>query len=245
MNWKAGELRFTVFVEGDVEASPGEWWEHVVQRDPDNFQFNTKVPSAIFRGDYGTGHLVLQALPGRIDWVYRPIDDPGEQQFIVGDLEESLKTFGSLIRRWPAALTEFPPLSRVALGTALRCPVEDRDSGYTFLQESLKDSVKLSLGSSDFLYRINRPRSVEVNSRRIGVNRVSEWSVIFNENHKASFTPPTLFTTSSTQQFFAQAALDINTSQNERTGIPVGDVEGWFSELVRMTEEIANFGDIP
>src|SRR5437667_8331987 len=65
---------------------------------------------------------------------------------------------------------------RLAVGEQMLLPVASPVKAYRALGKFLP-SVKIDPeGSSDFFYRINRPRTVDLNGRPMIINRLSQWA---------------------------------------------------------------------
>jgi hypothetical protein len=97
-----------------------------------------------------------------------------EGELTIGSIQDGLDSFLELMSRW---FKISPPLRRLAFGAILALPVDDRKSGYELIGNYLAN-VKLDpIGSSDFLYQINRLRNSQLISD-LEINRLSKWSVV-------------------------------------------------------------------
>ncbi|MBL7065662.1 MAG: hypothetical protein ISS49_15895 [Anaerolineae bacterium] len=149
------------------------------------------------------------------------------------------------MHRW-FGLAEPPVLTRVAFGAILLYPVDRREAGYRLLQQYL-DHVELDpVGSTDFMYQINRPRDATTEVVGLRINRLSRWSV-------ASFVPALLHVSSDgigpvaqqAAQYACGLQLDVNTVPDYRGPLAQDQLRPIFTELVRLGMEIVEMGDVP
>ena len=125
-------------------------------------------------------------------------------------------------------------------------PVDNRKSGYELIANYLPN-VKLDpIGSSDFLYQINRTRNSQLGISDLEINRLSKWSVVKRGLARIDILPEarvSLFPSSET--FSCRLELDVNTSGDYKNDIPSEKLADVFHELVDFAKEIALKGDIP
>jgi hypothetical protein len=165
-----------------------------------------------------------------------------EGEVTIGSFQDCLDSFLELMTRW---FKISPSLRRLAFGVILALPVDDRKSGYELIANYLPN-VKLDpVGSSDFLYQINRLRNSELVSD-LEINRLSKWSVVKQGLARVDLLPEarvSLFPSSDT--FSCRLELDINTSADYKSDLPADKLTSVFLELVDLAKEIAVRGDIP
>src|SRR5439155_24200889 len=117
--------------------------------------------------------------PGRVDIVLSP--DPQNPARIqsefpcLGLLSEKR---AATQRLCTAALQQFNTFSRIAIGATYYLSVPNKTASFLKLAEYLPSITIDANESSDFLYRINRPRVMEVANRSVVVNRVGTWASI-------------------------------------------------------------------
>jgi hypothetical protein len=164
-----------------------------------------------FEGPTANGILSLTVNPDRYDWILRPVD--GQHDVLptlpsVGGYKDVNLEFLNPMNRW---VESAPECSRFAMGLVAIHPVPSVPDGYELLNILLNDYVKLDPhGSSDFMYRINRPRPSNV-IPGLKINRLTEWSVAakFQIFQDGNVLPPVgsavrVAIDLSTDQYFAQ-----------------------------------------
>ncbi|MDP1713897.1 MAG: hypothetical protein Q8L41_04050 [Anaerolineales bacterium] len=239
--WQAESLRVTCFPSSATELNTANWWQDVIGEQPENTVVRARDG---FRQDEGTVNsrkVVLGIQPNRIDWLMRPNEEGGE--LTIGSFQDSLDSFLELMSRW---FKISPSLRRLAFGVVLALPVDNRKSGYELIANFLPN-VKLDpIGSSDFLYQINRTRNSQLSISELEINRLSKWSVAKQGLARIDLLPEarvSLFPSSDT--FSSRLELDINTSADYKDDLPMNKIAGVFLELVDLAKEIALKGDIP
>jgi hypothetical protein len=140
-----------------------------------------------------------------------------------------------------------PSLDRLAFGAAALIPVQSRLEGYLLLAAYLP-AVKLDAeGSSDFMYRINRPRMSKLNIENLRINRLSTWAVIkmqYQQFRLASHAQQ-VKTIQGETLFADRVELDINTSPEFGGQLPKQRYPEIFNELQDLGSEILQEGDRP
>lgn len=244
--WLVESLRGTFFPAAAGKLIPRDWWVTVGGAANDDLVVNEgPVGHASAQGQLDDEHtnLVLNCQPARIDWLLT-VSQHGEARkpLALGrDLNGpiGLEDFEARIRRW---ISKAPVCSRVALGCVLRHPVDAKRAGYEVLQRYLP-AVKLDPeGSSDFNYRINRPRRVELLGKNLEFNRVSNWSVI-----TAVANLPLEFANlgSPLPGIFARVDLDLSTTADAGELFEGELLIATFSQLKMLARELMEQGDIP
>lgn len=267
MPWQAALLRFTIFPVPGITINLDEFWKAALAAEPNQVILDRKENRARAQGEFGTGQLSLVAeaspLP-RIDWLWTPDEAAAPAEFVsLGAYEDALALFRTLLD--PALASQVAPAAhRIALGLILRQPVDSRSTGYDILQPYLAKSLHLDpLNSTDFLYQINRRRSVDVGSVPLLVNRLSRWSVYYQEARQVEFSLitsqlPLLSPAQLLSEYFAaQVDLDINTVATQPitfgvvspdNAVPTNPTLPYASVLPALQDfaiEIAKQGDIP
>lgn len=244
-SWYAESLRLTLFPAPGVTPNADSWWRELIGSDPETRTSKPATREHVDDGLYEGRRLQLTINTlGVIQWqilpdVPSPLDTP-TGVFNVGPLQEVLTVFVSLMERWlPAA----PASSRIAFGVTGVSPVAGHREGYEALGRLLRESVKLDPeGSSDFLYRINRPRpSLVIDG--LAINRLSTWSVL---KLRLLAEGPTGGLGRLVREAYAcRAELDINTAATFQGTFDASIVGGVFQELQVLGIEILQSGDIP
>ena len=249
-DWLIDGLRATAFYEAGLhDGADRQWWDKVVGRHllesaDDRPADGLVTYTGVRRGER---RLVMEFRTDRVDWFVRresSPDRPGELR--LAGLEPAVPSeFLSTVRAW---LEVFRPhrLKRLAFGASLDSQVATMEDGIAELGEILKVGRDLpSERASDFIFRINRPRTSEAVSGVL-INRLSAWSVM-----QFGFLDITLGPGAPSQQvqqvagFARRLELDINTArENEMTQAAVEGYGQLFAELVALGDAIAREGDI-
>jgi hypothetical protein len=247
-DWLSEQLRLTVFPIQDAREPDPNWWHRVVGETAETKTVQKGVAireGGSIRGGYCTLSLEIQA--SRVDWLMTAVVKPGEpiSGFLTFDkLSGALKTFRELFEPW---LKECLAIRRIAVGSVLILPVEDRKDGYEKIAKYLP-YVKLDAEHSrDFNYLINRPRSSKSGLENFTINRLSRWSVArFTGIQLQGEIPGNLQLTETSGDWSAcRVELDINTQTERKDQLPSERVLRLFDELITLTEEIAEKGDVP
>ncbi len=147
---------------------------------------------------------------GRIDFLVLPSDDPGPP-FVIEDLH----ILADMAQRIHNFLQEAPPAQRLAFGAVFLNKKDSPREALLFLREKLPTVSIDPDNTKDFVYRVNRPRLVEVSGgtkdkTKVEINRINEWSLAQFSGFVAAVqpdSPPTPIETS----YFSRLLLDINT----------------------------------
>lgn len=217
---------------------------------PDSTTARKREQMTVHVGRFEDWGLRLDVNPLRIDWRAgcNPEDGgDGNTQFAtVGRLPKALAAFCQLMKQW-FQLDDCPDGKRLALGTVLRQPVDDRAAGYALCGRYLEGTVRLDCQrSSDFVYQINRPRPCKSGIDGLTVNRLTQWSVgklVTAGVEVSPDRPPAHVVTS--EAYAARLVLDVNTSGDFEGVLPTTRVPAILDELCACSMEIAEKGDIP
>ena len=96
-------------------------------------------------------------------------------------------------------------------------------------------------GSSEFVYRINRPRDSKTLLTPTPINRLSHWSLLWI---KITSIVPGQLVFSPQEHRFCNVELDINTSQLVTEELPKEKLPDLLTELVELATEIVSEGDV-
>ena len=173
----AESLRITGFTSADAVVTPDTWWKDVVGAEA---TVETLRKGRLIRQDQGDaigGSLILTVQPGRVDWnlgAKMPENEPPQDFPSLGKSVESVPRFLELLSRW---MPSSPPLDRIAFGLNAWTPVPNHEEAYGVL-DALLPAVEFDPESSDFQYRINRPRASRLDVENLRINRLSTWTAI-------------------------------------------------------------------
>jgi hypothetical protein len=239
--WRLTNLRFTGFMSAHQAVALPEMFAAVAGADPEVDQTNRNEGSRTLSGAYGTFvfNLVLQS--SRIDAVLMPHPHHQEQDGgfpSLAPLPEGSERSRTFIT---AVLTRFSSFTRIAVAGTYILPQPDVPAAYRTLGNLLP--LKLDPNkSSDFMYRINRPRVLTIGDKAIVINRVSVWAAA--TLHTVSLNPPT-----GAQHEQIQTAVQVQTDINT---VPATDLSQFTlvaklhlaENLEAMSAELPLRGDI-
>ena len=253
--WQVEALRLTAFVPPDAAPAPESWWAELTGQPPERQvsrpregQWETDGPLA--RPDLGAARLVLTTKRGRVEWLLVPeLASEGWPVDIesahLGPLSDALPAFSQMMRGW--FLVASLDMTRLALGATLRFPVETREAAYSVISRYLPFS--LPPASSDFLYRINRPRPSTSLGDDTTINRLATWAVIRVEALRIAVPRSGAGTQAVSREgepFLAcRLELDINTAADRPGTLPPDRLDALLAEFGNLAIEIAVEGDKP
>lgn len=243
MQWLAESLRVSMFLKESAYDSSSNWWTEATGKTPDEVLTKTSPQFLRVSGVIldGKSNFILERKAERIDWHLVPIFTKEQIEAglpNVGNFDEVIPEFITLITKW---LENSPELSRVALGSILLQPVENIQSGYKNLIP-LMPSVHIDpIGSSDFSYTINRPRSIEIIGETISVNRMSKWNVAQLALIDIS---QTLHGPKDVGLTAIRLELDINTSATYKGVITKDKLKYLLDTFVILAKELSESGDV-
>lgn len=236
-DWRASQLRLSVFPLAELAPEPENWWGETVGRDPNERQTRPRERSWSDQGaldsDDLAGTLELRRAPTRIDWLLDNPPLPDTQD--TGGALVATEAFRELLTPWLRETGS--DAKRVAFGATLDRRVPDRANGYRTLSAYLP--FDLDDSSSDFLYQINRRRSVGPGA--VTVNRLSKWSVA--QFAGLSVDLSTQAASPLQPEYYARLELDINTAPDQE--FPPDQTAPIFERLVSLAIEIMENGDLP
>jgi hypothetical protein len=242
--WEAQYLRFIAFTAEPQVNKTQTWWQDVVGGESETT--STKFQREE-KGSYEGAYLSLLTDIVQVSWILLPAIDPNNPPTLPPVLEGGFpkvrESFSHLILRW---LSSCPPVKRLAFNAKLIRYSEGPKDAYQILNGYLPN-LKIDPGTSDFLYRINRPRK----SRSVddlSINRLSTWSAVM---FRLTVGVHELQTGSShilsRQEGWhaCSVELDINTDHHDPRELAQPRLPQLFRELVTLGTEIAEKGDIP
>lgn len=246
--WQVESLRVTAFPTSPAPAGDLSWWTSLMGEPPETRITQPKRGGHREEGSFLGATLVNQVQPNRVDWLLTltPSLEPGVMDLpTIGPFPELLEPFVGLMHRW-LELETCPPLWRLAFGAILLVPVESREPGYRHLSAYLPSVHLDPVGSSDFLYQINRPRGSNSGVAGLTINRLCRWSVaLIQLVGFPAGVPLPLDRMIEQQRHACRLELDINTSPSFRVVLPREQVPLVFRELVDLAREIVGEGDVP
>ena len=240
--WLSEVFRLTAFLQDD-DVDFSSWWSQITGEEPSNRNSQPKIKVFQDEGPYAGGHLVMGKQPGRVDWLFFPSFDlqlgvPDYRELL--PFEKGQEVFNEIAKRW---LEISPELKRIAFGTILNHPVDNRTMGYSELSTYLPDVIIDTENSSDFIYQINRRRPSKVIEGLV-INRLSKWLVAIVEINRISIAPVNDLPNLKDKRYFSRVELDINTIQTYQNVLPKEKYYNIYNELVDLAVEIKEKGDV-
>lgn len=248
--WEAELIRFTAFPIPATPTTDMDWWNRLIGEPPKTKTQRPRDGTIIEEGPFYNDKLVVQISPIRIDLLFVPDEQKEPREVsapIIGTFTECLESFIELVLRW-FNLDTCPPIQRIALGAVLRLPVSDKEVGYRQLSAYLPCVNLDAEHSYSFLYQINRPRLSTSSLTGQIINRLTKWSVSRLQKVGLTFVVtehPTIHPNVSSGSFACRLELDINTDQEWNKQLPPNELPKIFNELVELTKQIVENGDIP
>jgi len=240
-DWKAQSLRLTAFLSPSAQVGEQGWWKVLTGELPDSTTSQPKIvvqkQEGKFKSEKIEGQLVLSVQISRIDWQLTPLDMPESGFPTIGLFSDAIDSFSELMLRW---LEIAPPIQRLALGAVLHQNTVSAQEGYENLSKYL--TFSLDKDSSEFLYRINRPRKSQ-NISDLFINRLSTWGVVLLAGFVLSPNEPIRYS-SKPAEFALSLELDINTSADFLGELTSEKLPEILQELVNLSYEISEKGDI-
>jgi hypothetical protein len=234
MPWLVRTVRFTSFLTPDAVAD-GDLWRSVLGGEPERTVHQRTAGLRQETGPFEDAVANLTIQPGRVDWVFGPVETPAPQWETLGTYPAAMQRYLAPVSRWVGS-EQFPSIRRLALGVLLVEPTETVETGYARLRHFI-DAVPQG-EATDFLYQVNRYRPSGV-MEGLNINRLAKWSV----------SQLQLFTVSAGMQSAAPPLsvvtldLDVNTSAEFSGHIPPASVGPLLEDLQSAANEIATRGD--
>ena len=243
--WMIGLLRATTFIptltmDGAIQNSG---WDETVDVKLDDERINHQNGVKEQTGSLNGNRLVMVSQPSRVDWILEAVESPPDMPKIpvLGPLSAGmLDPFMNIVKNW---LSKCKSINRLAFGATLVIPTENARAGYVAIRPYLRN-MRLDLqDTSDFFYRINRPKKSTV-SPGIMINRLSSWSVELVGTVGVTVEPTASKVAANVQgQHICRLDLDINTALLD-DGIIGDNAYSIFEELVAYGQKIAAEGDV-
>ncbi len=242
-----GSLGATTFipnlsVDGAIENT---WWDKTIADKPEDEHINRQKGVKEQTGSLHGHRLIMVSQAGRVDWALVATEEGSSETSKLAALgpmsADTLDPFMEIVKNW---LNKSQPANRLAFGAALGRPTADAQTGYKEIQPYIP-AVKLNpQDTSDFFYRINRPRESAVSPGTM-INRSSSWAVGLVGTVGVAVEPAASKVVGSIQgqQYICRLDLDINTAILD-DGVVKDDAYSIFQELVAHGQEIASNGDI-
>ena len=252
--WQAELLRLTAFLS-EPPPKDNNWWAELIGQPPQREERlrregELRVGGPLSRPELANANLLLRVRQERIDWVLGVGVEAGEgvpdiAESHLGPFTDVIPVFVEMMQTW-LGLAQVAT-TRLALGAVLKLPVQSREEGYSVLSPYLP--FNLDPESSDFSYRINRPRPSASLGDDTLINRLMTWQVLQTEIMVISLPSGESRTETASREggpFFAcRLELDINTAAERPGTLPQERIGDLLEEFATMAIEITREGDRP
>lgn len=242
ITWHLESLRITAFLKEPLESAD-EHWHAVVgapaERLSEQRQGGTKVHLA--QSDHhqlGRIGLRVDGFMTKLDWLIGAVSLIGNDQLdpVGPKLDETLSHLTSFRTGLAEKLAQ-KPVQRLAIGmTVLGEAFQDRKAGYEAIGGYLPH-LTLDPDSSDFFFRINRPRKSEFLPTYI--NRLSDWSVTMR---LAASVSHAVGQVSTHTEYRPRIQLDVNTAADYAG--PIEQHAEVLNELMKLALQVTTEGDV-
>ena len=246
--WLTESIRLTLFTQPPTVDIGVNWWQAVAGELPTSHTVQRLGPMLQQQGPIRGGYcnLSLQYQPGRIDWVLTPIV-PADMKIDgfpnFGVYDGAASAFIEFFAQW---IRGAPVFNRLAVGSTLVLPVQDKADGYRRIQRYLPAVTLDPERSADFSYGINRFRQSET-VPGLRINRLSRWSVAKLSGIRLEIGEPGMSRLMESPEGLSacRLELDINTQPERVEPFAQNVAEPLLNELLRFGREIVDHGDVP
>jgi len=169
--WELESLRLTSFLGSDFNSSPMERWLK---------ELSGGEPLSINKGvNFFQGLAQINSSMLKLTWNANRIDlflnsNAPQIETCIGLITDVKRLMKDIFFNF-FDFKDCPASKRLAFGVILNIPIKDFDEGNSILSPKLK-SVSDIAGTTDFLFRINRPVQSEI-IKELKLNRLMTWSV--------------------------------------------------------------------
>lgn len=241
--WKVESLRLTSFLKNDFNSSPLENWVKTISKN-EPLSINKSVNHFQGLAQIGSSMLNLSWNTNRIDLLLNSNAPTIENN--IGNCDDITKLMNDILFVY-FNMDNCPISKRLALGIILYLPVSDVLEAVEVLQPKLKSVTDLK-GTSDFLFRINRPiQSKSISDLKL--NRLMTWSIahlqIINlpiNIPQPAFNQQTNIA-NSLPELICRLEMDFNTIVNEEVEILAEQQKQLANELLTEAMKVAKKGE--
>jgi hypothetical protein len=222
-NWETGLIRFTGFRNSSFDKECSEIFESTFDTKPEVEGRNAKELTTYAQID---GDELLQKVeirPGRIDiYMVAKLSAAILESHRFPTLGKAEGLYDK-ITKVATMLLQLGKFHRVAIGSVTILPAKHRDEPYQFMRSFLGVPYLNSANYTDFLMRVNRPRSDKISGIEIRTNCVSSWSA--RALNAEAGSDGSEMTKLDPLAFATHAELDINTTADSKLGeVPVDQI---------------------
>jgi hypothetical protein len=242
--WSVDALRFTSLYNSGADFKKDFSWEKVTGTEP--HEQRLQATSVTEEGEWQKGRLLAISAPNRFDWIYsqKQTDPETLELGPLGAFRDAIECFAPIIRKW-LPFSRQP--QRIAFAASLARKTDGRILSYNVLANYLPN-VKIDPEvSRDFLYRINRPRTITLGNEQFLINRISTWSAIFRFAVNMMIAPNQVKSSGfgAETDHAVKLELDLSTDVTREEAISADLALNLFDVLIEDAVEISTKGDIP
>ena len=249
--WKAEHARFTlIYAQSEPNLQKKrEVLQTITSKEP--FEQVFRHGTYTEGGEWHGGTLRIASLTGRMDFVYNPNEKVESGSATVKANVREMASFSKVFDPLQEAMQKWlevdeGPVQRLAFGATIFLPVNDRLEGYQKIAGYLRDLKIDAENSRDLLYRINRPRTVNIDGDLFFVNRLSTWSV--GIRRAFTFTVSTSGANpmgSTPSESMLMIEMDLSTDANREGLFKAEESNELLKIFVGLAVEICENGDVP
>lgn len=248
-DWEADALRFSGFYPVTGSASLDLLWADLGIGEPDSVTASPR--SGLYKAEKAVerAKITLSGDLARMDLIISAHEETTAPSGAVTDpVAFSMDKFVNLLPRFNElsgrALVSgcLPSFKRIAFGCRGYLPTSDRVASYYKLSAYLP-AVRIDPeNSSDFLYRINRPR-ISIEAPELRINRLTTWSAVTLSVFAVQLISQQVQESSATH--WCHVDLDVNTDAGRQTPLESHMLRSVFVEMLGLGRELLINGDVP
>jgi hypothetical protein len=246
--WEPLQLQLIAFPTAPPVDVEQEWFRDITGDDPTESQ--KKKHERFDKGPYQDADLMVAADLSRVVVSVTPrvpiLADVPTALLTLGKFDHAVYSFSDVANRL-LSRKDFPSVTRLSFAGKVTQQTKTHETGYQTLGKYLS-GVKLDPKSSDFVYRINRPRPFAGGIKNLTINRLSTWMVVkFQIQAQPTLSSGQTLASHVVQDnlFACLLELDVNTALEYKGELPRVKMVRLFRDLVELGREIAVRGDVP
>ncbi len=239
-------MQLIVFPADPVAALQRDWWQGLTHRPAEDAR---RRPIDRFEsGRYNDLNLAVATDLQKISWMIsaevRP-DTMPEVLPAIGSYPIVRDRFVAMLTPWLAG--SCPLVNRIGFAGAIVQPAADHEAAYRRLGEYLSTTVQVDPRSTDFNYRVNRPRTPDLDIPGLTINCLSTWSALNVQSSFRAVLPHGIQHSVALRLdlYACMMQFDINTSANREQPLSQEVLPDLFRELISKATEVAEQGDRP
>jgi hypothetical protein len=241
--WKVESLRLTSFLKNDFNGSLLEnWIREISGNEP--LSINKSI-------NYFQGLAPVNSTMLKLEWNFNRIDlflnsNAPQIETNIGIYTDIGSIMDDTILRF-FDVKGCPISKRLAIGIILNIPIKNSDEGADVLQPILKSVTNIK-GTTDFLYRTNKPVQSKTNNE-LKLNRLMTWSIGYLQYLRIPLIiGQNNFIQQNVQQdlkpeMICRLEMDFNTVENEEIVMSAVQQKAIITELITEAMKVAEKGE--